>query len=396
MAKKRTYPPGTTFGNYFLSVEKIEGNEGYSIRRRVTLPDGKVLQPRYPAKLYKGISDRLELEQLVNRLNHRNDAQKKKNIEYRTSFIPNEVMEAFREHLKINIPNEKGFRYAFNTLLKSYFLGFFIGRLKIYDPQEWPKHQEKWAASLLTKSEDPDHNVFGTMVASEKTIRHVVQVANRFMAFLKQKMPNDYPLIVFEPLSAGALKAHSAELELKREEEIGRFITDADWKTIDEALGKTKIGPYVRLMYYYGLRRAESLGFDSMTAVKKGFLDVEKQVKAFTDGQPVYSALKDREKRRTPHWFCKPIDAYKFIEAGLYTKCHPDTLSEKWDQLMDKLKLNYKMHDLRRTFITKALRTQVPRDVQLAVGHSSLVTTMGYAQDDRSLEEEVFDPSKSA
>src|SRR5690606_40044902 len=67
--------------------------------------------------------------------------------------IPPEILEGFRDYLKINIPNDKDFRYTYNTLFHSYFLGFFIGKLQLFDPQEWPRHQEKWAASLLSKSD---------------------------------------------------------------------------------------------------------------------------------------------------------------------------------------------------------------------------------------------------
>jgi integrase len=71
---------------------------------------------------------------------------------------------------------------------------------------------------------------------------------------------------------------------------------------------------------------------------------------------------------------------------------HPDTFYEKWCTYISSLNLSYDLHDLRRTFITKALRLHHPRDVQMAVGHVSLTTTMGYAQDDRDTSDEVFKP----
>ena len=63
---------------------------------------------------------------------------------------------------------------------------------------------------------------------------------------------------------------------------------------------------------------------------------------------------------------------------------------------MIKLDLPYKIHDLRHTFITKAVRIHAPRDVQLAVGHKDLRITMGYLRDDRDLSDEEFEPDEAA
>lgn len=56
----------------------------------------------------------------------------------------------------------------------------------------------------------------------------------------------------------------------------------------------------------------------------------------------------------------------------------------------------YESHDFRRTFITKALRLYAPIDIQKAVGHASLSTTMGYAMDDRNHDSETFDPGEDS
>jgi integrase len=63
---------------------------------------------------------------------------------------------------------------------------------------------------------------------------------------------------------------------------------------------------------------------------------------------------------------------------------------------MDELDFNYDFHDLRHTFITKAISAYPPRDVQLAAGHKSIETTMRYAHDNRNLDDEVFNPEEIA
>ncbi len=74
---------------------------------------------------------------------------------------------------------------------------------------------------------------------------------------------------------------------------------------------------------------------------------------------------------------------------------HPDTFSKRWAEFMGSLDLDYDVHDIRHTWITKAIRQPgvVPRDVQLAAGHESISTTEGYLHDDRVFEEVRFIPS---
>lgn len=378
----KVYPRGTVFGDYFLTVDKTFKGQQYSIRRYITLPDGTKIQPRYPRKKYKGIKTKEELDQLLNRLNYR---KRNKNIEIRTSFISPHLMEAFENLLLTDIPNEKDARYLYQTVLKKYFLNFFIGTLKLYDPKEWTKHQAEWGAALLGKI---DNKIF-TKKPSAKLVKTTIQVANRFMSFLHVQMPEDYPPITFKPLSRGAIKTYQAQNTGKK---IGQFIPDEDWKTIDSKL-PSSIGCFIRLMYYYGLRRAESLGFSSTDSVRRDFLKITQQLKSYNEISPTYSILKDKEQRETPHWFLKPEIAYKLIQDGIDKKRHPDTLSVEWEEFIKGLGMTYKLHDFRRTFITKALRKYAPRDVQLAVGHANLLTTMKYAQDDRSLKDDIWKPA---
>ncbi len=362
--------------SYFISEEKGK----LCIRKYVVKEDGTRSYPRYPAKAYSHITSREELEQFVNRLNHREDETKKRNIEIRTSFIPATEMDAFRSHLRTRIPTEKDFNYIYNTVLQDYFLGFFIGVLKIYDPNQWPKYQDAWAESLLGTSEKS--NLFD-YAPSVKTIKTTIQTANRFVEFMHRRLPESFSLFKFDPIGAARLKDYDARIR-HGDEPLGKYIPDDDWQVIEGAL-PIDIAPFVKLGYYYGLRRGETLGFNDMD-VRNAFLRVERQLVAGSK----YAPLKGRYARKTPHWFMSPAQCLELIRLGLNHRMHPDTLGARFVKLMKELGFKYEMHDLRRTFITKALRLQNPVDVQHAVGHKNLATTMRYQRDDRNLDDEVF------
>jgi integrase len=389
----REYPKGTKFGNYMLCQD---GPGKFSIRRLINLPDGTRLQPRHPKKLYNKLTTEAELVAYVNRLNHREDTKAKFEQELRTSFIPQSLKDEFEGLLKLEIPNSKDFRYQYNRVFKMYFLHYFVHRIAKPDPNEWHLHQAQWGASLLGRSEKPEHNVFGPKKMSAKTILKTIQIANRFMALLHLKNPTEFRLTVFNPISRAAMNAYAAEMVRTSDNKdgIGQYIDPKDWKTIDQKLPED-IAPFVRLAYHYGLRRAESLGFENLESIKKGYLKVTQQLVSVAAEGCTYQALKDREQRETPHWFCKPQDAYQWISTGLTRKIHPDTLYARWTEFMESLGMDYDLHDLRRTFITRALRDFNPRDVQMAVGHASLETTMRYAMDDRDHSDETWKPSAS-
>ncbi len=71
---------------------------------------------------------------------------------------------------------------------------------------------------------------------------------------------------------------------------------------------------------------------------------------------------------------------------------HPDTLSDKFEKASKEAGLSFQFHDLRRTFITNALRKYHFLDVRLAAGHSDLETTQKYIQDDRQIQRKKFKP----
>ncbi len=113
-----------------------------------------------------------------------------------------------------------------------------------------------------------------------------------------------------------------------------------------------------------------------------------------SNGSPIYAPLKNKLFRKTPHWFAEKETTYLLIEDSLNKKIHPDTLGTKFASFMEIMKMDYSLHDLRRTFITKALDLNkvTPMTVMMAVGHGHLDVTMRYIRDNRQLDDEVYVP----
>jgi integrase len=335
-----------------------EGNK-WSIRFHSKV-NGKKKQPRYPYKLYKHLESEEEIKALVTRLNHTEDEKAKEAIEIKTSFIPVRTLEEFRAKLLAEIPNEKDARYLYR-LLHSRVLFFFVNELKKPDPSTWHQYQSQYGVWLLQVGLSP------------KSLKHITQLANRFLTFLNHTK--------IKPISRSRFKELQATRDLSPQYK-GRFIKDADWKKILKDAGN--LSPVLKLMYAYGLRRAEALALKPED-VRHGYLNVERQMK--TVGK--YSPTKGRQTRKVPHWFSTPEEAHTLITQAWECKVHPDTLGVRFDELG----LGYKLHDIRRTFITRALEKQIPLAVQLAVGHTSLSTTMKYVRDNREFEDVVWKPA---
>lgn len=383
MAKQATvFPEGSVFGTWF----PVKEGPNWRIKRMVTLPDGKRKPQRLDRSTYSNQANTLEAMTLhCDRLNYGVNMSKQREIEIESAFLPPKLITGFHEELLAAFPSNKQYAdFLFKRATKEYFLDFFVNFMKLPDPNTWAKNQTSWGLALT--GGNLHHKIFETR-ASSRTIKLVIQIANRFLRYLHQQRPDQYPLIKLTPISKSVLKQYAAEHD---ETDIGQYVKDEDWVKIQEKL-PSDIKPFIHLMYYYGLRRSESLGFQSVDAVRNAYLNVTHQLKSVTP-EPVFGPLKSREQRKTPHWFCSVDEAFEMVTQSLTKKMHPDTLDQRWNEYMRGLGMDYKLHDFRRTFITKALRTQNPRDVQLAVGHVDLRTTMRYAQDDRTLGDEVFRP----
>lgn len=363
------------------------------IRRYRTVGDKKEWA-RYPKVKYRHCKTPEELKKFVERLNHRYDTQlakAKAAYDFKHRFISAELLEEFDALLKAEIPNRNVSVSTFNYLKRN-CLHWFINVQGLPDPVDWKDHEKQWGLALLCKLEGKNANklkIFDKPVHFDTISKHI-QILNRFLRFLHQRLPKDVPAIVLEPVSKAQARLYRAEYE-ESGGRPGNFITADHWKRIEREIDPT-IKPFVQLGYYYGLRQAECLAVTTDNLFEDS-LDVERQLVAFTDGKPKYAPLKNRLKRQVPHWFISAEAAYKII-TGVAKLMHSDTFGDRFRAEMERLDLPYGLHDLRRTFITLAFRTgKNPRDIMLAAGHRSLETTMGYAQDDRDLGRKRFVPA---
>ncbi len=348
--------------------------------------DGKY--KRLPLKRYALIRDNPEeLRQFLLRLNAEHRCREA--VAFKHAFIDDPLLSEYEEWLLAQIPTARNARCEFKYL-KTYFLNYFIGALDLANPLDWHRvHDTKWAKYLLS-DEAP---------SSVQTKRAIVQSANRFMGWLHKRRPAEVPPLVFAPVSKASFKAVQAQRELDDDVRDRKVITDADLEIILKRAGPDLL-PFIQLGLNYGLRRAEALGV-APGDVKKGCLSVERQLVTVTPA-PKHGPLKGRSERKVPHWFAKAAQAYKWVDLAKAALVHPDTLSDRWRAFIDALLKStdnanlsqaYDFHDLRHTFITKAMAAQpIPRDVQLAAGHKNIETTMKYAHDVRKLDDEEFKP----
>jgi integrase len=401
--KQKQYPEGTIVHKWVLMKETREGVVIPVIRRWVYFPDGTKTYERHPALKYRHLRDNLkELKNFVVRLNGEDpDAVRvKRVVEFRHAYISTELLDTYFDFLKTQIPSEKHANSEFSALQR-YCLNFFIVKLKKPNPLEWHLNQEFWARSLLNKISSDDSSfkeewrlLEPNELLSAKTLKSIVNAMNRFMVFLHQKRPGEVPPLLFKPISRASFKELEARRRHEKKTVIRKFIRDEHWKVIQERIPED-IKIWSQLAYLYGLRRSEVMALD-LNCVRKDNLFITKQLIAIPEpDKPVFGPLKSRMDRKVPHWFCKASAAYNLInKLQSRSYAHPGTLSHKSLDLMNDLGYDYDFHDIRHTWITKAIRlpTVVHRDVQLAAGHVNIETTMAYLHDDRILSDEPFVP----
>lgn len=331
------------------------------------LPTGKYRRIRHDESL---------LREFVARLNA--PLRTKEAVAFKHAFISPELQAEYLEWLESQIPTKRNAHCEY-TYLRDYFLNYFIGTLNLANPLDWfVVHETKWAKFLMSE-EAP---------AAAKTKRAIIQAANRFMGWLHKKRPEEVPPLVFKPLSRAVFKEIEATRRMRGEAKERRAISDADWKKIRSALLQESIRPLVFLSRFYGLRRSECLGV-GQGDVRQGHLCVERQLGRLG----TYLPTKGRGHRKVPHWFARPEEVYCWIEEAQKKLMHPDTLTDRWNDLMIRLELPYDFHDLRHTFITKAVQKYPVVDVMHAAGHKDLKTTNRYVHDDRQTDDAPFKPA---
>jgi integrase len=333
---------------------------------------------RLPVQEYAHIrDDEKELREFVKRLNAPLSAQRK--VEFRHAFINEALLEKYLKYLKTQIATQSVAITNFNYL-KKYVLGYFIGQCDLMDPNDWThiEHQTNWGDYLLNHKE----------VRAAKTKRTIVSEANRFLYWLAEMRGKEVRYKKMQPLTKSQLKTVEAVRILKGENSQRKLIPDDHWKRIEANL-PAHLMANANLGYHYGLRRSETLGVQVQN-VKLGYLRLERQLIKIG----VYGPLKGKLARKVDHWFTSVKNTHKWVKVAEANPMHPTTLSTEWAEFMKSLGYDYDFHDLRHTFITKAVRKHNVRDVQLAAGHKHISVTMGYLHDDRTQKDETYVPDE--
>jgi integrase len=380
------FPKGTRFQAWSLFNESQKGVQRPVIRRWATLPTGEKKCERLPTAKYAHFRDKPEeMAKFILRLNeeHRKEHAAREGVALRHAYIDDALIDRYHKRRAREVPSQDRVSTELYYVRK-HFLGFFINRLNLKSPQDWHRvHKDEWADYLMSKE----------VPAAPATKREIIQAANRFIAWLHEERPTEVPELTFKPLSKERFKDLTARREIDPEVKRRTLITPEHWRQIEKSL-PPEIAPFVMLGYCYGVRRAEALGF-LPGDVKKGHLSIERQLERL-EPEAAYKPTKGKMKRSCPHWFAEAKQAYTWIEAVQKYRIDPDHLTELWADLMSALGYDYDFHDLRHTFITRALREKNHRDVQMAAGHKHLKTTMGYAHDDRNQDDSAFIPGEAS
>lgn len=392
---------------WYLGTEKQRGVDVLVVRRR-----RGTSWERYPAKIYRDLRDKPDaLRDFVIRLNNQNpvEIRTRHRVEIEHAYIDDHLLGEFLIHLQTKIPNQKN-AAKFFTYLKTYFLNFYITKLKIPSPVEWHKNQAIWSQALqndfkkgIEYSPD-DIRIWEDkkFVPAASTMREIVNVANRFMLWLHGQRPLEVPPLVFDPLSKAVLKTIEARRELRGLKRPKYYITEEHWKLITDN-APARILPAITLMWDFGLREAETLGVEPPD-VKRGYLLVERQLVALPDpNEKITDILKGKNRRKVPYyWYSTkgdeaPTRALRLVRGVVKNILSIDRFYRIWVELMEDLELPYGLHDIRRTWITRCFRCKfnrkllLPTDIQLAAGHEDITTTMKYKLDDRDLDDETFE-----
>jgi integrase len=376
MAKKKSRS-GT--GDWYLAKE----GSWYSIRQMNTDLDGKRSQKRYPKDKYKHITDILELESFVDRLNHRDKKKEEAKREWllENSFCSRKIIREFHQDLINKSVSEADANKKFNSFT-GHFLWWSLSEEK--DPNSWKKIEGKLSSHLMSKK------------LSRNSLKRVISTANKFLEYLHLIYPNEIEEIKLNPISKAQYKQLEAKRELEGKRRSGKYIPEKDLKVILNHAPK-EIVSFVKIAFFYGLREGECTGlYNGLERVKKGYLLVDRQTDKYNSNGMTYKTVKSTYSRKTPHWRCEPGEIHRIIEP--ITAMTPHTLSRKFSCVCSKLfsekslSQNYTFHDLRHSYITDMVKVHNVIEVQMAVGHADLQTTNSYIQDSRDLDGEIFIP----
>lgn len=341
--------------------------------KRYRRQGGAVKWQRYPASKYKTMSIS-EVETLLNQLNasfevDRAAAESRYNFHH--TYVNSTALERFERHVRKNSRIEDEHGPATVNLLNQHVFEFFIVQKNIPDPSRWHRVETEWGKWLQAKE------------LSAGTIKRIVNTANRFAKFLVDKV---YPTMdtprKLEPVGRVVLSDM-----LKKSDDKSKYIKPETFDKICKwtAANRPDVLPNIILCYQFGLRISETQGLTKNKLLKNSLL-IDEQGDYVLNGEIVRKTVKT-DSRRVPYWKINAKETWKMIQQ--IEVMHPDTLIKRVNKCLKKF--GHTSHDFRRTFITDALRNHHWKDVQKAVGHTDVRTTLGYDQDDRNLSDELAD-----
>lgn len=359
-----------SYSAWYLVPEK--GYEYGSIKRYIR-KDGKTSWQRFPKASYKGL-DPQEIEALLRRLNATHEIKKQAAInryDFHHAYVNQKSLAKFEDYLASQADDREHIHNTM-TILKIHVLDFFIVKANLPDPKEWYRQETEWGKWLLAKN------------LSTSSLKRSISTANRFTKFLSSKV---YPEMgvahVLEPIGKNKFKT----LSPKKSDAAG-FVSPSLFAEILSHLerGDSAILPNVILCYKLGLRIGETQGLTREKFFKTHVL-VDEQGDRFVNGIVLRRPVKTKDERKVPYWYISGKEAWELVKA--LKPMSPFTVIDRVNAGLRPFAIT--SHDFRRTFITNALRGHHWKDVQKAVGHKDVRTTMGYNRDDRGLDDERLD-----
>lgn len=353
------------WSQWYLLNDKSRPN-GIVIKR-YSKKNGRTLWQNYPAREYTSLQ-RTELELFLKRINVTHELERKAaeaRYDFDHAFINKHSKERYEEYLGSRADDQNHIRTLINYL-ESYTLEFFVILKKVPDPEFWQKYEHDWGLWLANDKK-----------LSASTIKQIAQNANRFLKFISTRLYPKMQCGYLEPLGKTKLKKLKAR---QPSAQRYKYVSEELFEKILKENKESSLLPAIKLAYLFGLRLSEVYGLSD----KKFFGDsvlISQQGIGCTDGKMRLGLTKTSDTRKVPYWYISPQNAFKLVKV--VEPMHPDTLNKKVNDLLGKY--GRQSHDLRRSFITRSLRKQNHRDVQLAAGHKDLRTTLVYAQDDREL-----------
>lgn len=420
---KLSYPPGTKFTEWFIAREL----GSFWVKRMVLWPNGKRSAQRarrqdYSTYLVDSDKPTRALEDYVIRLNGRDPKAERlrEQVRYNHAWINDEFLQTYREEVLYQSMQDRTNANALFQYLNRYSLNWFLNRKKVYTVALWKHHEREWGKYLLNLEQDQDSMVDDLRLfrdadedscltpasrqLSAKVLKYTLYEMNRFIKYVYERRRSEFGdgLVQLEPWGKNFLEGYAANWRVKNQPRGSKYIRPDHWEVIAQTMKARDLAwrHQVHLAHDYGLRRCETMGLES-TSVQTSHLHLLQQLHRAEGTVRYFRALKGREaERKIPHWFSEPLIARARIKAMLAAPMpHKDTISEGFQALCRGLKdasgrplPEYIFHDLRRTFITNAVKKEIKiEDLRLATGHKDpQVLIKYYLMDSRDLESELL------